>query len=217
MFSGIIQSIGKVSCLEFQNEMGRLTLRTPRDFRGFEQGESIAVNGVCLTVTEDNGNGFSVDLSTETLCKTSFQEITMGSKVNLERSLTPNQKISGHFVLGHVDTVGQIIDIRKNPGEILFRFEHPENLDRHIIEKGSIAIDGISLTVFSCEGHRFSVSIIPFTWEHTNLHARKIDDKVNLECDMIGKYVVKACENILGSAEKASGLTHEFLKENGFR
>ena len=143
-------------------------------------------------------------------------EIKEGARVNLERSLTPQQKISGHFVSGHVDQMGKVVDIEHKSGEILFRFEHPPELGPYIIEKGSIAIDGISLTVFSCRDNRFSVSVIPFTHTHTNMSTRKIGDLINIECDMIGKYVYKACETLLGSSKTGQKVSLDLLRQKGF-
>ena len=157
-----------------------------------------------------------MDLSTETLNCTGFKEIKERARVNLERSLTPAQKISGHFVSGHVDQVGTVVELDNKPGEVLIRFEHPADLAPFIIDKGSIAVDGISLTVFSCSDNRFSVSIIPFTHTHTNLGTRKIGDRVNIECDMIGKYVFKACETLLGSTQSEKKLSLDLLRQQGF-
>ncbi|MEE9259418.1 MAG: riboflavin synthase [Nitrospinaceae bacterium] len=216
MFSGIIESLGVVERITHQNEMAELVIGTGPDFSDFESGESIAVNGVCLTVRGFTKNSFTVDLSTETLNRTSFSEIQTQSKVNLERSLTPSGKISGHFVSGHIDRMGTVAGIETKSGETLFQFEHPPELAPLIIEKGSIAIDGISLTAFSCRDSKLTVSIIPFTLEHTNLSDRKIGDRVNIECDMIGKYVVRACENFLNQPGKHRKLSLDFLREQGF-
>ena len=141
-----------------------------------------------------------MDLGTETLSKTSFKNSKVGDQVNLERSLTPSSKISGHFVSGHVDQVGEVLSIEEKPGEVLLQVSHSPSLSPFIMEKGSIALDGISLTVFNCKDNRFNVSIIPFTWEHTNLSTRKISDLINIECDMIGKYVYKACQTLMKPA-----------------
>jgi len=202
MFTGIIESVGTVGRIERDADKARLRIDTDPEFRGFELGESVCVNGVCLTVAEVVESGFALDLSTETLNRTSFKQVVEQAKVNLERSLTPNKKMSGHFVTGHVDRVGTVRSIEQKPGEVRMRFEHPPELAPFLIEKGSAAVDGISLTVF--------------TWEHTNLHERKIGDGVNIECDMIGKYVLKACETLFGGSEKSSGLTRDFLKQHGF-
>ncbi len=214
MFSGIVQSVGRVGEFVQQNEGAVLVVNTEKDFSGFEDGESIAVNGACLTVVDSTQTTFKLDLSTETLSRTNFKNVKKGDRVNLERSLTPSTKISGHFVSGHIDRVGEIVDIEEKLGEVLFRFSHPEELGSFIMEKGSIALDGISLTVFDCKDNRFTVSIIPFTLDHTNLSARKIGDLINIECDMIGKYVFKACETMLKPNEKKSSL--DFLRQHGF-
>lgn len=193
-----------------------MVIETGVEFRDFQLGESIAVNGVCLTVANFSNDSFSVDMTTETLNRTSFNKIRSGAKLNLERSLMPTEKISGHFVMGHVDQVGSIVDIQHKKGEILFRFEHSKGINPFVIEKGSVAVDGISLTVFDCRDAQFTVSIIPFTFEHTNLHQRKTGDPVNLECDMIGKYVFKACETLLGQPGEGKGITLDLLKQQGF-
>ncbi len=216
MFSGIIQGLGTVDKIIRADEKAEMVIRTQSDFNDFELGESIAVNGVCLTVRDFGEHYFIVDLSTETLNRTGFKEIKERSKVNLERSLTPVQKISGHFVSGHVDQLGKVVEIEHKPGEILFRFEHPPELGPYIIEKGSIAIDGISLTVFSCYDNRFSISVIPFTFSHTNMNTRKIGDLVNIECDMIGKYVYKACETLMGSSGTGQKVSLDLLRQKGF-
>ena len=203
MFSGIIESVGTVREFVHDKESAVVVVEAGTNFLNLENGESIAVNGVCLTIVEFNDSTFRMDLGTETLNKTSFKNIKSGDRVNLERSLTFSSKISGHFVSGHIDQVGKVTSIEKKTGEILLKFSHPPFLGSYIMEKGSIALDGISLTVFNCKDNSFNVSIIPFTWTHTNLNTRKIGDLINIECDMIGKYVYKACENIINS--RASG------------
>jgi riboflavin synthase len=212
MFSGIIQSVGTIGEYVQKNEGAVLTVST--ELSAFEEGESIAVNGVCLTVVDSTETTFKLDLSTETLSRTNFKNAKKGDRVNLERSLTPSTKISGHFVSGHIDQVGEIVNIEEKRGEVLFRFSHPAELSSFIMEKGSIAIDGISLTVFDCKDNSFTVSVIPFTLSHTNLSSRKIGDLINIECDMIGKYVFKACETLLNPNEKKPSL--DFLRKQGF-
>ena len=204
MFSGIIETVGAVREFVRGDESATIIVGTDTNFRNLEEGESIAVNGACLTVVEFDGSAFRMDLGTETLSKTSFKNSKVGDQVNLERSLTPSSKISGHFVSGHVDQVGKVISIEEKPGEFLLKFSHPPFLTPYIMEKGSIALDGISLTVFNCKENSFNVSIIPFTWSHTNLNTRKIGDLINIECDMIGKYVYKACENLINPKESSS-------------
>jgi riboflavin synthase len=210
MFSGIVASLGTVVEFVEQSEGAVLVVNSQEEFFAFEVGESVAVNGVCLTIVDFTKTTFKFDLSSETLSRTNFKAMKKGDLVNLERSLSPSSKISGHFVSGHIDHIGEIVNIEEKPGEVLFRFSHPEELDSFIIEKGSIALDGISLTVFDCKDNRFSVSIIPFTLSHTNLSVRKIGDLINIECDMIGKYVFNACEKLLKSSEKK--LSIDFLR-----
>ena len=215
MFSGIVSSVGIVNQITRKNAGAVLTVQGGEGFSGFESGESIAVNGVCLTVRDRTKDTFTVDLSTETINRTCFKSIEEGASVNLERSLTPSDKISGHFVSGHVDCVGRTTSIVHKGGEIIFRFEYPTEYTPYIIEKGSVAIDGTSLTAFSCVGNVFSVSIIPFTFSHTNLASRKMGDTVNIECDMIGKYVYKACETILLSGDADKQVSLEMLRRQG--
>ena len=215
MFSGIVSSVGIVNKIIRRNDGAILTVQGANGFSGFESGESIAVNGTCLTVRDSTKDTFTVDLSTETISRTCFKNIEDGVHVNLERSLTPSDKISGHFVSGHVDCVGRITSIDHQRGEIIFSFEYPVEYTPYIIEKGSIAVDGISLTAFSCLDNKFSVSIIPFTFSHTNLASRKMEDTVNIECDMIGKYIYKACETILLSGGANKKVSLEMLRKQG--
>lgn len=216
MFSGIIGSLGKVSRIVRQNEGAELTVYLVNGVERFKDGESISVNGVCLTVRDSTEDTFTVDLTTETLNRTNFQHIKEQSLVNLERSLMPSDRISGHFVSGHVDCVGSITSIDKKKGEILFRFNHPPEHNPYIVEKGSVSIDGISLTAFSCFDNEFTVSIIPFTFLNTNLNIRKLKDAVNIECDMMGKYIYKACETILLADDGVKQISKELLRRQGF-
>lgn len=216
MFTGIIEVVGTVGKIVFKDDMARMQVDTGPQFSRFEMGESIAVNGVCLTVADSGEHWFAVDMTTETLNRTSFKQVKTQSRVNLERALTPSTKMSGHFVTGHVDCVATVTSIDEKPGEVLFRFEHPPEMTPYLIEKGSAAVDGISLTVFDCKDNRFTVSIIPFTLEHTNLNDRQVGDTVNIECDMIGKYVIRACETMFGGSDKSASISPEFLKQHGF-
>jgi riboflavin synthase len=213
MFSGIIESVGTLREFVRGQESAVVVVETDTSFSGLEDGESIAVNGVCLTVVEFSESTFRMDLGTETLSKTSFKNSKAGDRVNLERSLTPSSKISGHFVSGHVDQVGKVLKIEEKPGEILLQFSHPASLRPYIMEKGSIALDGISLTVFNCKDDKFNVSIIPFTWSHTSLSTKKIGDLINIECDMIGKYVYKACATLMNP--EATGPILDLLRQPG--
>ena len=215
MFSGIISSVGIVNKIIRRNDGAILTVQGANGFSGFESGESIAVNGTCLTVRDSTKDTFTVDLSTETISRTCFKNIEDGAHVNLERSLTLSDKLSGHLVSGHIDCVGHITSIDHKNGEIIFSFEYPVEYTPYIIEKGSIAVDGISLTAFSCLDNKFSVSIIPFTFSHTNLASRKMGDTVNIECDMIGKYIYKACETILLSGDADKKVSLDMLRRQG--
>ena len=197
MFTGIIEAVGTVAKIVFQDDNARMRVDTNPQYTDFEMGESVAVNGVCLTVVGMGEHWFDMDLTTETLNRTSFKQVKEGSQVNLERALTPSKKMSGHFVTGHIDNVAQVVSIEEKPGEVLFRFEHPPELTPYLIEKGSAAVDGISLTVFDCRENRFTVSIIPFTLEHTNLKDRQIGDRVNIECDILGKYTEKLMSELI--------------------
>jgi riboflavin synthase len=216
MFTGIIEAVGTVGSLLRKDDKARMRVDTNPQFTGFDLGESIAVNGVCLTVVDWGEHWFAVDMTTETLSRTSLKQVKEQSRVNLEKALTPEKKMSGHFVTGHIDNVASVVSIEEKPGEVLFRFEHPPELTPYLIEKGSAAVDGISLTVFDCRDRRFTVSIIPFTLEHTNLKDRKTGDSVNIECDMIGKYVIRACETLFKDSEKSGVISMEFLKQQGF-
>lgn len=217
MFTGIIQ--GKGNIVEKRQAGGGLVFVLEADFdlTGPEEGESIAVNGVCLTAKEIKGRRFSVDISPESLNRTNLGKRVLGEKVNLERALRLSDRLGGHLVSGHVDATAQILE-RKPLGDfVLFSFSVPEGLGKYIIEKGSIAIDGISLTVNSCDAQTFSVSIIPHTLEITTLGQRKKGDVVNIEVDLIGKYVEKLLtEKSTGDEGNKSGINPAFLAEHGF-
>lgn len=217
MFTGII--LGKGEILEKRPVGGGMVFKLQADFdlTDPEEGESIAVNGVCLTAKEISGRRFLVDVSPESLARTNLGNISLGSTVNLERALRLSDRLGGHIVSGHVDATAKVQE-RKPLGDfVLFSFSVPEGLGRYIIEKGSIAIDGISLTVNQCDEESFSVSIIPHTLEITTLGKLKQGDIVNIEVDLIGKYVekllsVKSDE----SGEPGSKINAAFLAEHGF-
>lgn len=185
MFTGIVQALGKVRQLD--NLV--LEIDAPATFagEGYEEGESIAINGCCLTVVGFDPLRF--DLSEETLARTDLGDLAAGAQVNLERAMTPKDRFGGHIVQGHVDATGELIAIEPQEGSSVFRFRIPEEYARYLIDKGSITIDGISLTVVRPEGDTFETWIIPHTLAHTNLGTRKAGDQVNLEFDVIAKYV----------------------------
>lgn len=190
MFTGIVSEVGKVDKIEPLK--GGVELTIACSFAADTHvDESIAVNGVCLTVVSFNDETFSVQCVEETLRKTSFKMLEEGSPVNLERSLTLEKAIEGHIVQGHVDTMGTITSIQDNDADILITVEFPSEYEDYIVGRGSISIDGISLTVARNEGNAFTVAIIPYTWDYTNLRSKKEGDPVNLEFDIFGKYIVQ--------------------------
>ena len=191
MFTGIVQEIGTVKSATSLNGGGK-ELRIACSFSDTcHVDESIAVNGVCLTVTEFDNDSFTVQAVEETLRKTSIGELKEKSPVNLERSLTLQKGIEGHLVQGHVDTTGTITDIKKEETGWLISVQFPEEFTDMIVGRGSVTMEGISLTVAREQKNVFTVAIIPYTWDHTNLKYKSKGDKVNLEFDVIGKYVVK--------------------------
>lgn len=190
MFTGIISEVGEVKKIE--KLKGGVQLSIQCSFTAdVHIDESIAVNGVCLTVVSFDEETFTVQCVEETLRKTSFKSVDVGSPVNLERSLTLNKAIEGHIVQGHVDTMGTITSIQTNDADILITVEFPAEYEDYIVGRGSISIDGISLTIARNEGNQFTVAIIPYTWDYTNLRSKKEGDPVNLEFDIFGKYIVQ--------------------------
>ena len=194
---------------------GRITVRAQRVLEGTRLGDSIAVNGVCLTVTHLTGADFTADVMPETLRRSSLGQLRPGSRVNLERAMAADGRFGGHIVSGHIDGTGRIAATRRDDNAVWYTVETPAPLLRYIVEKGSITIDGISLTVAAVEQDRFSVSLIPHTAQVTILGEKGPGDTVNLETDIIGKYV----EKLLRPAPEPTGsrgVTLEFLAENGF-
>ena len=189
MFTGIIQTIGRLEERRPSGSGARLTIATSRQLPGLVVGESVAVNGACLTVTGRRGRGFSVDVSPETLRRTTLGHLAPGARVNLERSLRVGDRLGGHIVQGHVDGVGRLEAIAPDGNWIAFRFRAPRNLSPYLVEKGSIAVDGVSLTVFACRGPTFSVALVPHTLAETTLGERKPGDRVNLEADVLLKHI----------------------------
>ncbi|MGV1099250.1 riboflavin synthase [Thiovibrio sp. JS02] len=217
MFTGIILGKGKI--VEKRPAGGGMLFVVQADFDlpDPEEGESIAVNGVCLTAREISGRRFAVDVSPESLTRTNLGRLSTGGVVNLERALRLSDRLGGHMVSGHVDATTPVLARKPLGGFVLFSFAVPENLGKYIIEKGSITIDGISLTVNSVDARVFSVSIIPHTLQVTTLGALKQGDTVNIEVDLIGKYVEKLL-SVKGSDQemKESRINPAFLTEHGF-
>lgn len=189
MFTGLIEDVGVITSLRQSNGSAVLTVETRLPLRKMALGASIAVNGACLTVVKKAKGSFTVDVSPETLKRTSLASAVTGTLVNLEQPMQLQERLGGHLVTGHVDGVGTIAAIQKQGDFTVFKFRVPAALGELLVSKGSVAVDGISLTVNECRRDGFSVAIIPFTLAHTNLRARRLGDKVNIETDLIGKYV----------------------------
>ena len=215
MFTGIIEHLGKVDSLKLHAEGGSLTIHAPTVASHLAVANSIAVDGCCLTVVTLDGERFSADLSTETLRKTSIGEWKTGTRVNLEQPMTAGKEFGGHFVLGHVDTTGRVRRLDPEGENWWYGVEVPESFVKYIVPQGSIAIDGISLTVARWSGRVAEIAIIPFTYEHTNIRGKSVGDAVNLEGDVLGKYVERYLEARSG-ARPASNLTIEQLVSQGF-
>ena len=215
MFTGIIEELGTVERVTRGRVSAVLAIRAEAILSDLKIGDSVAVNGVCLTATSLTGHGFTADVMHETLDRSSLAGLGPGSPVNLERAMAADGRFGGHIVAGHVDGVGTIAAIEQDDNAIWFTITAPEQVLRYVVEKGSIAIDGISLTVARVEPDRFAVSVIPHTAAVTLLGQRRTGDRVNLESDLVGKYV----ERLLRPAPEEKGqsrLTMEFLTQHGF-
>jgi riboflavin synthase len=215
MFTGIIEHIGTVESLKANADGGRLKIHAATVAKHLEVSKSIAVNGCCLTVVSVDGEHFSADLSGETLRKTSIGEWKAGTRVNLEQPLTAGKEFGGHFVLGHVDTVGRVARLAPEGDNWWYAIEVPESFAQYIVPQGSITIDGISLTVAHWNGRLAEIAVIPFTYEQTNVRDKKIADAVNLEGDVLGKYVERYLE-ARGESKPASKLNLAELVSQGF-
>lgn len=215
MFTGIIEEIGSIQGIQHGSQSAVLSIQCKKVLEGTQVGDSIAVNGVCLTVTELGKDGYHADVMAETLRRSSLGALRSGSRVNLERAMAADGRFGGHIVAGHIDGTGTIEEIRRDETAVWYRVSAEPEVLRYIVEKGSITIDGISLTVAAVSENDFQVSIIPHTQANTILADRVVGDIVNLETDIIGKYVEKL---LTGSKpeDKKSKITMEFLMENGF-
>jgi riboflavin synthase len=217
MFTGIIAGTGKL--LERKNAGGGLVFRLEAGFALTDpkEGESIAVNGTCLTAYDIDGRRFSVDLSPESVTRTTLGGLQTGAIVNLERALRLSDRLGGHLVSGHVDCVARVTAVKSIGNFTIFTFVLGDKLSRYLIEKGSVTVDGISLTVNECMGERFSVSIIPHTMQTTTLAGLKTGSLVNIEVDIIGKYVEKLLSTgSPGPGVRVGGINPGFLAEHGF-
>ncbi len=206
MFTGIVQELGKIVSVA----TGKLNIAASRVTRGLEPGDSVAVNGACLTVTGLDADGFSVDVVPETLRRTNLSLLRPGDEVNLEAALTLGGKLGGHLVQGHVDGTARLVSVVGDGGEMLLKLEAAPELMRYVVEKGFVALDGVSLTVVSRDDNSFQVAVIEFTRWQTTLGNRKPGDPVNLEVDIIGKYVEQL------SRLSRPGVTMELLEKHGY-
>ena len=216
MFTGLIQDIGEIQSLQHRGGGVSLTVRTQLEPRSVKIGDSISVDGVCLTVVKLSGRTFTVEVSPETLKRTTLASAKNGQPVNLETALKLSDLLGGHLVSGHVDGTGEIVEVAWEGNSLRFRFRVPLEIDRFLIEKGSVAVDGISLTVAECYDQMFSVSVIPHTAERTTLGKKKVGDKVNLENDLIAKYVEKFVRQAGMPAQPNTRINAAFLAEHGF-
>ncbi len=212
MFTGIIEETGSVARVLQGGTSGEIRIKASYVLEGTKLGDSIAVNGVCLTVTGLYDDGFTADVMPETLRRSNLGMLRSGDKVNLERAMAADGRFGGHIVSGHIDGTGDIVSLRNEGNAVWVRIRTKEEILGVIVEKGSITIDGISLTVATLASDYFEVSIIPHTGAQTTLLTKKPGNKVNLENDIIGKYV----QRLLGKSTGKSGITEDFLAEHGF-
>ena len=211
IFTGIIEEIGRLADIKKEKDLYTLKISCKKVLEGTKRGDSIATNGVCLTVTELGDDYYKAEVMVETINSTNFKTLSLGEPLNLERALSPAKRLDGHIVQGHVDGVGEIVNILKRGHEIVYRIKFDSDNFKYIADKGSIALDGISLTVSKVGENYFEVSIIPTTIADTNLASKKLGEKINIETDIIGRYVF----NFVNTKE-ASKITKNFLLENGF-
>lgn len=217
MFTGIIESIGKIARIEPKGNDARVTVETGKlDLGDVQLGDSIAVNGVCLTAIELPGGAFVADVSGETLARTAFSTLKEGSEVNLEKALTPTTRLGGHLVSGHVDGVGEVIHRSEDGRSVKFQIQAPNELARYIAEKGSITVNGISLTVNGVNGAVFDLNIVPHTLQETTMDGFRAGTKINLEVDLIARYLERMMLGDRAAEPDTQGISMEFLAENGF-
>ena len=219
MFTGIIQAIGSVAAMQDKGGDMRLTLKTGKlDMSDVELGDSIAVNGVCLTVIDMTADSFAADVSGETLRLTSLGKLKQGSQVNLEKALTLSTRLGGHMVSGHVDALGKVLERKDDARSIWFLVEAPENLAKYIVHKGSITVDGTSLTVNAVNGNQFELNIVPHTLQETIMGGYMPGTEVNLEVDIIGRYLERLLlgEKAADKETSHQGVDMEMLQKAGF-
>lgn len=219
MFTGIVEETGNITEMQKQTKSARITVSCSKVREGTKLGDSIAVNGICLTVTKLHSDGFCADVMAETIRRSNLGNLKLPAKVNLERAMAANGRFGGHIVSGHIDGTGEITKISTEENAVWYTIATNSNLLRYMVEKGSITVDGISLTIAQVTEEEFKVSVIPHTRQETSLKEAHIHTKVNLECDILGKYVEKlllsqeAKEN---EEKNKSHITMEFLSTHGF-
>ena len=214
MFTGLVEELGHVISVKNGAKSAVITIGAEKVLEGTKVGDSIAVNGVCLTVVRTDGGSFTADVMHETVDRSSLSGLRSGSAVNLERAMPADGRFGGHIVAGHVDGTGRILSVTRDDNAVWFRIGADRSILHYIVEKGSITVDGISLTVARAGTDDFSVSVIPHTLSVTALGSRKAGDVVNLENDIVGKYIEKFMREGTGGAK--SGISRAFLAENGF-
>ncbi len=212
MFTGIIEETGRIKNIKKGAASAVLEIQASKVLEDVRLGDSIAVNGVCLTVTGFSSSEFSADVMHETLNRSSLGTLKTGSAVNLERAMKADGRFGGHIVSGHIDGTGVITDIKRDDNAVWYTIDAPEEIMRYVVEKGSVAIDGISLTVAEISPAYFKVSVIPHTAGNTTLSMKRQGERVNIENDIIGKYV----EKLMTPDSRSGGITEEFLIKNGF-
>lgn len=213
MFTGIIEDVGHIAAVTSTgNDLSMTIVSNSLDLGDVNLGDSIAINGVCLTVTSCNKTGFDVDVSAETLACTTFAALKTGDPVNLEKALLPTTRLGGHLVSGHVDGIGSVIASRNEGRSRRIDFELPSKLARYVAAKGSVCIDGVSLTINTVEGSVFSVNIIPHTQDNTIINHYKVGDQVNIEVDIIARYL----ERLLGMGDNDKAIDIAMLERSGF-
>jgi riboflavin synthase len=213
VFTGIIEEVGRLGGIEPRPAGSRMRFSAGKVCGDLREGDSVSVNGVCLTAVDIQPEWFGADVSPETLRRSNLGDLRPGDMVNLERPLTPNARLGGHIVQGHVDGVGELLSLELLGGDNWWlRVRMPTELDRYLVFKGSVALDGISLTIAAVEDNEVSVTIIPHTYANTNLHRRRAGDRINVECDVLAKYV----EKMFATIEAKPKLTVERLREQGY-
>ncbi|MFD1020001.1 riboflavin synthase [Thalassobacillus hwangdonensis] len=216
MFTGIVEEIGKIKEIKAKSEAMELAVEADMIVEDAHLGDSISINGVCLTITKFDRKVLFFDVMPETYHATNLNELAKGSRVNLERAMAAGGRFGGHLVSGHIDGTGEIKKKTKRSNAVYYEIELSDDLAGFFVYKGSIAVDGTSLTVFGVEGNTVTISLIPHTMEYTVLGAKDAGDKVNIECDMIGKYVAHFLSKGKDRGNSSSTMTKAFLSENGF-